>query len=104
MSPLVLCSGCARHVKAEETACPFCQAALAPSPDSRLCQGPCSGHAAPRLGRAALMAVGATLLCVACERSPAPMYGIAVFDAGGQTVDTGGQADAPSDTPSDAKK
>lgn len=26
MSSLVLCSGCGRHVKSDDTACPFCQA------------------------------------------------------------------------------
>jgi endogenous inhibitor of DNA gyrase (YacG/DUF329 family) len=29
MSALVPCPGCNRHVKADETTCPFCQAAVA---------------------------------------------------------------------------
>ena len=105
MRSLIPCPSCQRHVESEETACPFCQTALVPSPDSSVCQGPCSGHASPRLGRVAMMAAGTTLLCVACTSSPVPLYGPAIIpDAGGQTVDAGGQTDAALDALPDAKK
>jgi len=99
MNSLVLCPGCGRHVKSDETACPFCQVALASLPASVACQGPCSGHRSPRLGRAALMAAGAALWCAACGRSTTAAYGVAIFpDAGAQTVDVGGQTDAGPDS------
>jgi len=94
MKSLALCPGCARHVKPDETVCPFCQGALVPQAASLPCQGPCSGHRSPRLGRAALMAAGAALLCAACGRSTTAAYGIAIVpDAGAQTVDAGPDAD-----------
>ena len=97
MRSLVPCSSCSRHVEAEATACPFCGAALTPRPDPRPCSGPCSGHAHPRLGRAALAAIGATLLCASCLRGGTVEYGISMGtggqpgDAGGQTGGAGGQ-------------
>ena len=90
MRSLVPCSSCNRHVEAEATTCPFCGAALIPQPDPRPCSGPCSGHAHPRLGRAALAAIGATLLCASCLRGGETHYGIAI-GTGGQPGDTGGQ-------------
>jgi len=96
MRSLVPCSSCNRHVEAEATACPFCGAALAPRPDPRPCSGPCSGHAHPRLGRAALAAIGATLLCASCLRGGETHYGIAISTGGqpgGQTGGSGGPAD-----------
>jgi hypothetical protein len=104
MSALVPCPGCNRHVKADETTCPFCQAAVAPG----TCSGRCARPSPSRLAGAALVAAGAALLGVACEsssRSALPPYGISPhFDAG--TPDTGGgQTDAaPSDAAPDAKK
>lgn len=104
MSSLVLCPGCGRHVKSDDTACPFCQAILVSPPIAKACQGPCSGHRSPRLGRAALMAAGAALLCAACGRSTTAAYGVAIFpDSGGQTVDAGGQTDAAPDSGDAAK-
>ena len=79
MRSLVPCPCCQRHVKAGETACPFCRTALVASPDSNVCQGPCSGHAFPRLGRVALLAVGATLLCAECMRSTIVEYGVPII-------------------------
>jgi hypothetical protein len=66
MSHLAPCPACNRHVDVVETACPFCAAALAES---------FRGHRSPappprRLGRAALMAAGATLMG-ACSSSDA---------------------------------
>jgi hypothetical protein len=110
MRSLVACPSCQRHVESEATACPFCQEALVPAPSSGVCQGPCSGHSGPRLGRAALMAAGAALLCAACQRSVTVEYGVAILpdagrqttDAGGQTTDAGGHAADAS--PGDAAK
>jgi len=86
MRSLIPCPSCHRHVESIETACPFCEATLVPSPDGRVCVGPCSGHPSPRLGRVAMMAVGTTLLCAACMRSPVVEYGPAIVpDAGDQT-------------------
>ncbi len=99
MSSLVLCPVCDRHVKSDDTACPFCQAALVSETASVACQGPCTGHRSPRLGRAALMTAGAALLCAACWRSTFSAYGTSPFvDAGRQTVDAGSQADAGGQT------
>ena len=106
MRSLVPCPSCSRHVESNETACPFCQAALVPSPDTRACHGPCSGHASPRLGRASLIAVGAALLCASCLRSGGIHYGLPAIvpDAGHPTVDAGGQTDSESDAAPDAEK
>ena len=104
MSSLVPCPGCGRHVKSDDTACPFCQASLASQPSANACQGPCCGHRAPRLSRAALMAAGAALLCAACGRSTFPAYGTSpAIDSGRQTVDSGGQTDAGVDSGDAAK-
>jgi hypothetical protein len=105
MRALILCPACHRHVESEETTCPFCQTALVPAPDSSVCQGPCSGHASPRLGRVAMMAAGAALLCAACGRSVTVEYGPAMIpDAGEQTGGEGGQTGAGFDALPDAKK
>ena len=78
MSALSQCSGCQRHVKRTEAACPFCGVVIV--------------HAAPaalpatRLGRAALLAVGALgagATAIACE--PRAVYGgppVEMVDAG----------------------
>lgn len=73
MSHLRPCSACARHVRANEAACPFCAAPLtieasAPTPPHE------------RLGRAARIALGgvaAVALVAGCEPNPsvAPAYG-----------------------------
>jgi hypothetical protein len=92
MKSLVPCASCNRHVESEETACPFCGAALTPRPDARACSGPCSGHASPHLGRAALAAIGATLLCASCLSSTSSAYGTSIgppVDAGQPKADAG---------------
>jgi hypothetical protein len=86
-------------VNAEETVCPFCAAALTPRPDPRACCGPCSGHALPRLGRAALAAIGATLLCASCLPSGGVHYGLPSTGTGGQTGEPDGQAGGASGQP-----
>jgi hypothetical protein len=97
MSTLVPCPGCNRHVKSDETTCPFCQAAVAPGQ----CTGRCARPSTSRLAGAALVAAGAALLGVACEssQSAVPPYGIPPhFDAGTQSQrDVGAPTDGPSD-------
>jgi len=57
--PLLPCPSCNRHVFADACACPFCSAKLAP--ESCAARGaPPAGHS--RLGRAARIAAGATLM------------------------------------------
>lgn len=91
MRALVPCSSCNRHVEAESTVCPFCATSLIPRPDPRPCQGPCSGHAFPRLSRGALAAIGATLLCASCLPSGGIEYGTPIVSTGGQTGHDSGQ-------------
>lgn len=96
MRSLIPCSSCHRHVEAEATACPFCGAALVAQPDTRVCSGPGCGHALPRMNRAAMAAVGATLLCASCFYGGSAAYGVSVGplpDASAQTGGSGGQAD-----------
>lgn len=106
MSALVPCPGCNRHVKSDETICPFCQAAVTPvAPET--CSGRCARPFPSRLASAALVAAGAALLGAACEsssQSAFPPYGLPPhFDAG--TPDSGGgQTDAAPDALPDAKK
>ena len=97
MSQLLPCPACQRHVESHETSCPFCAAALSPTP---ACAGGCSGP--PRLARAALLAAGAALLGAACQssRSAIVPYGIAPYpDAGADSTPDDG---APTDGAPDA--
>jgi hypothetical protein len=87
MSCLAPCPACNRHVATDQTACPFCSAAL---PDSIRCQERKRPHA--RLSRAAMMAAGVVLVSVEAGCSVAtPLYGSpAPYDAGVDTAtDTG---------------
>jgi len=105
MRSLIPCPSCRRHVDSAETACPFCEAALVPTPDSSVCHGPCSGHPSPRLGRFAMMTMGTTLLCAACACSPVPLYGPAVIpDAGVDAVDAGQTNAAPDPLQADRRR
>jgi hypothetical protein len=68
MSHLVPCPACKRHVDVADSACPFCATAL--SAAFRAQEAPTPPRA--RLGRAALMAAGATLMgAAACSSSDA---------------------------------
>src|SRR3954469_651987 len=70
MSHLVPCPACNRHVNVDVdvSACPFCATALPPTFHAQ--QPPAPPRA--RLGRAALMAAGATLMgAAACSSSDA---------------------------------
>jgi hypothetical protein len=87
VSCLAPCPACNRHVSSDETACPFCSAAL---PDSFGCQP--RPRPRGRLSRAALVAAGAALLGGEACSAPAPLYGPAPpIDAGADTstMDTG---------------
>jgi hypothetical protein len=108
MSTLVPCSGCNRHVKSDETNCPFCQAAVTPV-TTGACTGRCARPAPGRLVGAALVAAGAALLGAACESSQStstfPPYGLPPhFDAGTPADSGNGQTDAARDALPDAKK
>jgi hypothetical protein len=102
MSTLVPCSGCHRHVKSDETTCPFCQAALAPGS----CTGRCARPAPARVTGAALLAAGAALVGAACQSSQSVLapYGIPPHFDAGTPADSGGQTDAARDALPDAKK
>jgi hypothetical protein len=105
MSDLVPCPGCNRHLKSEETTCPFCQAMVAPvAPES--CTGRCARLSPARLTGAALVVAGAALLGAACEssQSAVPPYGIPPHFDAGTPVDSGGQTDAPLDAPASDRK
>jgi hypothetical protein len=59
MNPtLVPCSACARHVRHPASSCPFC--------GSRIEVGARQARVVPRMGRAAMVAFGATALLAAC--------------------------------------
>lgn len=106
MSALVTCSGCNRHVKSDETICPFCQVAMAPLA-SEPCTGRCARLSPARLAGAALVAAGAALLGAACESSQSafPPYGLPPhYDAGTPFDSGGGKTDAALDALPDAKK
>ena len=65
MSQLSPCPSCHRHVRVEETVCPFCSAALPERAGPETITAPRA-----RLSRAALFAAGATLLgAAACSSS-----------------------------------
>ncbi len=83
MSALSQCSGCLRHVKVSESSCPFCGASVTAS------AGASPMRSAVRLGRAALMALGAGGAAIACE--PKAVYGgppVEMKDAGAPTPTT----------------
>jgi hypothetical protein len=68
MSHLAPCPVCNRHVDVAESACPFCATALPAAFRARQPPAPPRG----RLGRAALMAAGATLIgAAACSSNDA---------------------------------
>lgn len=68
MSHLAPCPTCNRHVDVAESACPFCATALPVAFRARQPPAPLRG----RLGRAALMAAGATLMgAAACSSNDA---------------------------------
>src|SRR3954465_8962196 len=86
MSHLVPCPACNRHVNVDVdvSACPFCATALPPTFHAQ--QPPAPPRA--RLGRAALMAAGATLMgAAACSSSDGIPRAHAAADRPGVTKD-----------------
>ena len=85
------CPACKRHVATDETACPFCSAALPDAfRDAVSCRTPRG-----RLNRAAMLVAGAALVgAEACSNSIAPPYGISPPppDAGAETGTSDGSA------------
>lgn len=80
MFHLALCTACARHVRSDESSCPFCDAAIEPSPPPALPKR--------RLNRAATFAFGAALAgATACG-------GTHTGDDAGPQVDSGVDAGA----------
>jgi len=90
------CPSCAQHLRASETVCPFCDAAL---PEGfGICAQP-----APRgrpMSRAALLFVGANAAAGCSADAPVPLYGPATIDAG-PSLDAG--TDAQSEAATDAQ-
>lgn len=86
------CPSCSRHVRATETACPFCSAVLPPTASSP------PTRSLGRLGRAAIFAFGAatTTTAVACGdgTQPTPSDSGSSIDSGPEVVADGG-SDAP---------
>lgn len=97
MSELRPCPACDRHVKSDESSCPFCAAALEPAPARRLPRG--------RLTRAAVFAsaLAGTAACGTSQQSagdpndnPPPP---AVADAGTDEMGGGGDQAGPPSPP-----
>lgn len=86
---LLPCPSCARHVRASDTACPFCASALPEAPAMAATQSP------GRLSRAALYAMGASAAAAAaaaCTVTAVPVYGA-------PSVPIDGGQDAQNSTP-----
>ena len=87
-APLCPCPGCSRHVKTSESACPFCKRELAGAFQS----APSSLAPAARLSRAALFALGAGGVVVACgsgTANPQPLYGGVAIDCDADPTNCG---------------
>ncbi|UJR82379.1 hypothetical protein [Sandaracinus amylolyticus] len=106
---LLPCPGCTRHVRASESACPFCGESLGDA----LASAPPLRAPTTRLGRAATFAFGAavatTLSVTGCAESeerapdggaqvdsggPVPAYGAPAIDSGTPAIDSGTEQDA----------
>ena len=79
--PLVPCPWCARHVRADETSCPFCKSTLSDGLTSAVVPA-----ASSRLSRAAAFAFTASIAVTGCA-SGTTGGGI---DSGANAPDTGG--------------
>ncbi len=110
------CASCGRHVRATESACPFCAATLEP-----VAASPSATRSVGRIGRAAIFAFGAvaSTSAAACggdagmpdaasvvdTGGPAPLYGgapDAAIDAAEATNDSGNVGPAYGTPPDDA--
>lgn len=99
MNQLVPCPECSRHVRKNETTCPFCGQALA------LAHLPAPAVPRRRLGRAATFAFGASVVgataLVACSDdddggAPVPVYGAPAAGAPAAGSANGGSANGGS--------
>lgn len=92
---LVPCVACGRHVRAAETACPFCQAILAGSaPEPTLPSG--------RLSRAALVAFGLAVAGAACTNGNSSNNSGTITQggsSGGEGASTGNGVDGDGGAP-----
>jgi hypothetical protein len=70
---LVQCPGCARHIRRDETACPFCHRAVA----FEACDGNCQTSLAP--SRAAVLFIGATALAACGKENGGGSEVVAVY-------------------------
>ena len=82
MSVLVPCPGCSRHVRASESACPFCSAALPSDLANRAVPA-----ANRRLSRAAAFTFATTLAVAGAGATEACSSGAAIY--GAPAVDSG---------------
>ncbi len=95
MNRLEKCTGCARHVRVTEAACPFCQAVLPASfrePRARPSVG-------ARFGRIALIAAGAGAVVVPTEACDDTNMVVEYGVPPDLHLDGGGSADAAPDGP-----
>lgn len=79
----VPCPACNRHVTNEEATCPFCAAPIPVSPSE-----PPRALPRGRLGRAALIAAGASATLIGGCHTVGPLYGGPFIVDGGSTSDT----------------
>jgi cytochrome c5 len=86
MARLAPCPSCRRHVKIDESSCPFCHAAF---PTALV---PVEGDGARRIPRVAAIALaaGVTAATAGCTGGAQPLYGVAM-DGGDVVDDAGGQ-------------
>lgn len=84
--PLVPCSACRRHVRATESACPFCSASLT-SAGAKGTAREVAAATTRGMSRAAILALGAAIAVTACSSDDDPGTG----NGTGQ-VGTGGTA------------
>ena len=94
---LVLCPGCQRHVRASESACPFCKSAIVASEVPGDAEGPVGLVTRAHLTGLVVgaVAVSSVLFGSACAMygAPTPAYGGPSLD-GGSADSGGGNTDA----------
>jgi hypothetical protein len=84
------CSGCRRHVKTSESACPFCGAALEPRPVAAAAPVPAGNVRISRAALLGLTAAGALSASLAMTDCSVPVYGAPAPDTGGAGGADGG--------------
>ncbi len=93
---LRLCASCSRHVRDTETRCPFCDATVSFAPTTIA--------TAPRLGRAAQMAIVATMLVGCHDEAKPPVTPAETVDASAPTVADAGPVQEEPPPPPNIKK